>query len=444
MDDATRRQEIATLLERGELAEARRAAFAFMAARPDALAAYQGLGTLLEAEGDAQGAAECYRGFLPASVEREAFDVPDDADAAGSGRGVDWLDAHPAERTPVRSPSARELPLSAHAKDSLTAFATGTVVVEQGSLCHDTINTVVLDRDGRIVREAPIRNAGPVLDRYADKPPIRYAGDIVLLGVPGSMNYFHWMTDVLPRFAVLERSGIDWRDATFVLPMVVHPFQLETLAMLGVDPARIHETTRKGEHVSGDRLLIPYLQNMMGLSMGRWVSPFLRERFGGRKPARRDRRLLVSRDPEASHGRGLGNVVEITEFYTSMGYEIVIPDRFGVREQFELFGSASHVAGPHGAGFANLHFCAPGTAVFEFFGDHLAPCYWAMSELNGLDYLNCRGERTDPAEDGSLAAMRNVDARRSASFSVPLDTIRAMHARGERSSGAPRPDELAA
>ena len=55
-------------------------------------------------------------------------------------------------------------------------------------------------------------------------------------------------------------------------------------------------------------------------------------------------------------------------------------------QQADLFARASVVAGPHGAGLSNLVYYAPGTKVIEFFGEHMAPCYWAISALAGLEY----------------------------------------------------------
>ena len=64
-----------------------------------------------------------------------------------------------------------------------------------------------------------------------------------------------------------------------------------------------------------------------------------------------------------------------------------------VAAQAALFGSARVVAGPHGAGFANLLFCNPGTAVLEFFSPlYVNFCYWTLARGAGLSYFYILGE----------------------------------------------------
>jgi capsular polysaccharide biosynthesis protein len=56
-------------------------------------------------------------------------------------------------------------------------------------------------------------------------------------------------------------------------------------------------------------------------------------------------------------------------------------------EQIAIFQEAKEVVAPHGAGLANLVFCAPGTRVVELFArDYVNPCDWRLAALGGLDY----------------------------------------------------------
>ncbi|HUA51661.1 MAG TPA: glycosyltransferase family 61 protein, partial [Candidatus Sulfotelmatobacter sp.] len=54
------------------------------------------------------------------------------------------------------------------------------------------------------------------------------------------------------------------------------------------------------------------------------------------------------------------------------GFEPVSPEALGFVDQVKLFAAASVIAGPHGAGLANMVFAPPGTPVVELIGPRFA------------------------------------------------------------------------
>ena len=52
---------------------------------------------------------------------------------------------------------------------------------------------------------------------------------LLLTGSAGKDNYFHWLFDVLPRFAIFEKSKIKYKKLKFILPSLKRNFQRETL-----------------------------------------------------------------------------------------------------------------------------------------------------------------------------------------------------------------------
>lgn len=73
--------------------------------------------------------------------------------------------------------------------------------------------------------------------------------------------------------------------------------------------------------------------------------------------------MLASRKSSA---RDVENASELVEVITRYGFQSVCLKGMSMSEQADMFANAEFVIGPHGAGFANVVYCAPGTKVMEF------------------------------------------------------------------------------
>lgn len=113
----------------------------------------------------------------------------------------------------------------------------------------------------------------------------------------------------------------------------------------------------------------------------------LRECFlDGRRPCRAPHgRLFISRRHAS---RCLDNEGEIEAALHSDGFQTVRPERLnGFAEQIRVFQEAAVVVATHGAGLANLVWCAPGTRVVEIFSPrYFNDCYAALASSLGLRY----------------------------------------------------------
>jgi capsular polysaccharide biosynthesis protein len=98
----------------------------------------------------------------------------------------------------------------------------------------------------------------------------------------------------------------------------------------------------------------------------------------------------------------------------------VFPERLSLAEQAQCFNNASVIFAPHGAGLTNIVFCKPGTKVVEFYGAHIAPCYWAISTIMGLEYYT---EFCSPGEGMGGNDASTLAARRSAGFAVDVERL---------------------
>ena len=74
--------------------------------------------------------------------------------------------------------------------------------------------------------------------------------------------------------------------------------------------------------------------------------------------------------------RRLRNENDVQGWFREKGYEIIKLETLTLDEQVQLFSDATHIAGFHGAGLANLLFCKAGTHVVEIADpDCVYPCY---------------------------------------------------------------------
>jgi tetratricopeptide (TPR) repeat protein len=221
-------------------------------------------------------------------------------------------------------------------------------------------------------------------------PPIQKPhGTVAVLS--GLLNdfYFHWMFDVLPRIALLHRSGIQITEIDWFVICDRLPFQQETLQTLGIPTAKILGCDR-GVHIQAAQLIMPSFPGSVAW-MPRWTCDFLRHHFLDRDLVVPTEMLYISRDKTAS--RRVINEAEIIELLTQVGFKVVMLESLSVAEQATTLAKAKVVIAPHGGGLTNLVFCRPGTKVIELFSpNYVYPCYWLISNLLGLSYHYLLGE----------------------------------------------------
>ena len=401
--------------------EAEAMAVRSLKASPRYGAAFRLMASALSGQGMEHDADLCHRYNLPESMRLKHFaDTP-----------ISWINsnedeatcqtamAYPADTLSLEPPWQQiEQPIR-----ELSATAVGTMAAETyrlpgGRLWFDSFNTIVWDRNSRVVRNICRGYAEVVNGSVGDRSPMTLTGSVALLGNRNQNNYYHWMNDVIPRLEVLRKSGFILDDINhFVLDTVKYPFQLETLNHFGIDEDRVHWITTS-EYVEADELLIPtYGSNSLGLRQGVWNAQFLRREFVGKSVKIRDKRLYICRGTQGA--RGVANESALIEHLRLYGIEPVRCETLTVSEQASLFDSASFVVGAHGAGFTNIAFCTPGTLILEFYGEHIEPCFWAMSALAGLSHAvySCHN---DHAEKNEAEYHQSHDIRRSAPITVDL------------------------
>lgn len=97
------------------------------------------------------------------------------------------------------------------------------------------------------------------------------------------------------------------------------------------------------------------------------------------------RRIYISREDAAI--RRCLNEHEVTACFERHGFETCTLARLSFAAQRALISDASHIAGLHGAGLANMVFAGMGASVMELMPPNNGSfAYWVMASAIGLRY----------------------------------------------------------
>ena len=243
--------------------------------------------------------------------------------------------------------------------------------------------------DGRWLRDLQpcsargYRKALPKMVARGNHASERLEGTSALLLLSSSRNYYHWLHQIFPQAtAILMAHPLASIDRWLVRDLP--DFGAEMLAHLGIDPDRVR---RVGERaLTCERLVVGTVPSMGALDYaGEWPRGLIRRAFGPTGEARPWRRLYLRRADDDR--RPILNRRELEALLLDHGYEILDLEGLSVKAQAAHLAEASHVVAAHGAGLANLVFCAPGTRVIELLPRLWpSPLFGMVSQACGLDH----------------------------------------------------------
>jgi hypothetical protein len=225
----------------------------------------------------------------------------------------------------------------------------------------------------------------------------RCPGRVAVLNGSGSHNFFHWMTEVLPRLQTLLRSGeqADW----FVVDGYAR-WQQEALTALGVPRERViqpHATL----HLEADELLVPSLNPVRAIQS---LADTLAQNLGVADRSSSMRAIYIER----GESRLPGNAAEFAAWRRQRGFADHHLEALPLASQIALFHEASIVLAAHGAGLSHIIHCRPGTLVVELMPQGINRlCYPPLSQLRGLRHVVIEAPRRGWHQN----------------MTIPLDTI---------------------
>jgi tetratricopeptide (TPR) repeat protein/capsular polysaccharide biosynthesis protein len=217
----------------------------------------------------------------------------------------------------------------------------------------------------------------------------------VLTGLSGH-NYYHWLVDVLPRWALLQASGLDLTQVDwFLVNNLNHPFQRATLAALNIPLEKVIASDRHS-YLQAKQLVVPSFASALGWPEP-WGLEFLRQQFlplaeRASLPTPYPERIYISRN-RASHRRVL-NEPAVIEQLESYGFVAIQLETLSFVDQVALFANARTIVTPHGGGLTNIIFCRAETIVIELVNVHYIRHYYlVISQQLQLQHYLIVGER---------------------------------------------------
>ncbi|MCS3683891.1 glycosyltransferase family 61 protein [Salinibacter ruber] len=215
-----------------------------------------------------------------------------------------------------------------------------------------------------------------------------------LLG-PWVANYFHWLSDYLPRIRLLRK----YERKTGSRPKILFPknsqeWMKSSIRLLGVNPKRLYRWNN--DLAKFDKLVVTSLPRKRNEEYNpepnystesrKWVRNKILKNVN--KTSHNVSRIYISRE-DASRRR-LGNRDEVLKVLKKYGFEKYIMSNLSFVDQVSLFHSADLVVAPHGAGLTNILWSEK-VSIIEIFGSEVFPCFFKMSSILGHKYSPAYG-----------------------------------------------------
>lgn len=219
----------------------------------------------------------------------------------------------------------------------------------------------------------------------------------LLTGGAGNSNYWHWLFDVIPRFAIVEKKiSLDEIDF-FLLPSTAKKFQQDILNLLDI-PKNKRLSSFKFRHVHAETIIAvdhPWVikndasKEIQNIPI--WIIDWLKSKFIKKFENNNSlpKKIYINRkDAPLKHRnhRSIKNEKEVEEFLKKQGYVSLALSEFNFIHQVNLFNNADSIVGLHGAGFANVIFCSPKTNILELKSSNAGDMYKNLSLKNNLIY----------------------------------------------------------
>lgn len=195
-----------------------------------------------------------------------------------------------------------------------------------------------------------------------------------------SNNYFHWLTEVLPKVYFLKMQISSF---SVLLPINYSAsFQVDSLKILEIPIINFDGIVFLKNVYLPDRQA-PYsahynpeiLKAMVGVikakvdcsyNLGPYI--YVTRRNAGR--------------------RKLSNEEEVIKVLNKFSFKIVEFETLNFYQQVSVASNAKVMVGSHGAGLTNIMFCEPGACIYEFslIGETMDKCYYTLADACDLNY----------------------------------------------------------
>lgn len=283
-------------------------------------------------------------------------------------------------------------------------------------------------------------------------------GKVAVITLLADSCYGHWIYNVLGRLALLEEQGIEY-DWLYVA--CDKPYMKETLALWGIDPAKIIQPFKENNFIQADELIVPshigartpepyqyrlswipfYLYSkkwnidnsklnlhkfnsmntkyeqmppsyvsinnyffhsipLCGIYLSQWLVDFYLKKFLPlieHKNYSFSKKVFISR--EKANTRKMLNEDEVFGFFETYGFKKYFLEEMSVLDQIALFNQAETVIAASGSSLINAIFCKPNTNIVEIFQARCEACFYYASQFLKLNHFCVKTMDFCEAED---------------------------------------------
>lgn len=233
-----------------------------------------------------------------------------------------------------------------------------------------------------------------MIDYIAPENFKKVPGRVVVVGQLGYFQYWHWVSEILCRLAMIEMQAIeyDWLYIPYY-----DTFMKQTLELWGIDTSKIIEPSGEYYAIQADELIVPSLVSNLHYGFAayscypsyhlfKYVVPKLLQ-AALTKPTTQilSKRIFISR--KDAPGRFVINEDEVFALFEKQGFVRYQLSKMPISDQIQLFNQAEIVAGPAGTGItANSLYCKPYTKIIELFQALGDSTMWYVAQQSNLDY----------------------------------------------------------
>lgn len=191
-----------------------------------------------------------------------------------------------------------------------------------------------------------------------------------------SGNYFHWLTDAIPRLSLAKAHD---PDLHLILPASYRSVPFVAQSLLPFDLSSTVFIPENKSALIGELAFPAYTAATGNYNEQIIRSVGERYRYAFGTTAKPHRRIYISRSKAPV--RKVLNEDEIMPVLIKHGFEILLGENLTFAEQVRLMSECTMLAGPHGAGFVNMLFMQPGSSILEIHPRDTKTnnCYFTLS-----------------------------------------------------------------
>jgi hypothetical protein len=211
------------------------------------------------------------------------------------------------------------------------------------------------------------------LNRPTKTPKNMHEGEAIFLG---SSAYYHWLIEDFPAYLhALDR----YPEAETLISNYAPKYVFDALELLKVKPKLVSSPiqVRNLFFVSKGSALQAHSEDIERLND---FGKIYRHSKG-----KLDKYIYISR---LNQNRYPDNEIDVQKIFVKRGFKILDLTDIDLQSQINVFGSASLVAGTHGAGLANLVWTNPNSVLFEILKIEHPNCFKVIAGLKNIQYVN--------------------------------------------------------